>query len=57
LIEDEPQLRRFLRPMLHAEGYRLIEAETAAEGLRQVEVGNRTWSCSTSGCPTATAST
>ncbi len=39
LIEDEPQLRRFLRPMLHSEGYRLIEAETAAEGLRQVEVG------------------
>ena len=39
LIEDEPQLRRFLRPMLHSEGYRLIEAETATEGLRQVEVG------------------
>lgn len=33
LIEDEPQVRRFLRPTLHAEGYRLIEAETAAEGL------------------------
>lgn len=37
LIEDEPQLRRFLRPMLRSEGYRLIEAETAEEGLRQVE--------------------
>lgn len=33
LIEDEPQVRRFLRPTLHAEGYRVIEAETAAEGL------------------------
>jgi two-component system, OmpR family, KDP operon response regulator KdpE len=37
LIEDEPQLRRFIRPTLHSEGYRLSEAETAAEGLRQIE--------------------
>ncbi len=33
LVEDEPQLRRFLRPMLAAHGYRVIEAETAREGL------------------------
>lgn len=33
LVEDEPQLRRFLRPMLRAHGYRVIEAETAREGV------------------------
>lgn len=32
LVEDEPQLRRFLRPMLQAQNYRLVEAETAREG-------------------------
>ena len=29
LIEDEPQMRRFLRTALEANDYRLIEAETA----------------------------
>jgi two-component system KDP operon response regulator KdpE len=33
LIEDERQMRRFLRVSLAADGYDLIEAETAAEGL------------------------
>ena len=33
LVEDEPQLRRFLRPMLRTHGYRIVEAETAREGL------------------------
>jgi two-component system, OmpR family, KDP operon response regulator KdpE len=33
LVEDEPQLRRFLRPMLRTNGYRLVEAETAREGV------------------------
>ncbi|MBL8972410.1 MAG: DNA-binding response regulator, partial [Myxococcales bacterium] len=27
LVEDEPQLRRFLRPMLRAQNYRVVEAE------------------------------
>jgi two-component system KDP operon response regulator KdpE len=36
LIEDEPQIRRFLRPTLAGEGYRLVEAGTAEEGLLQV---------------------
>jgi two-component system KDP operon response regulator KdpE len=30
LVEDEPQMRRFLRATLVARGFRLIEAETAA---------------------------
>ena len=33
IIEDEPQMRRFLRPALESQGYRVVEAATAAEGL------------------------
>ena len=33
VIEDEPQIRRFLRASLGDAGYRLFEATTAAEGL------------------------
>ena len=39
LIEDEPQIRRFLRATLTGQGYRLFEAATAADGL--VEVASR----------------
>lgn len=35
LIEDEPQMRRFLRVTLQSQGYRLIEAETGEGGLVQ----------------------
>ncbi len=35
LIEDEPQMRRFLRVTLQSQGYRLFEAETGADGLVQ----------------------
>ena len=35
VIEDEPPLRRFLRATLPAHGYRLLEAETARDGLTQ----------------------
>lgn len=33
LIEDEQQMRRFLRISLQSQGYRLIESSTAHEGL------------------------
>jgi two-component system KDP operon response regulator KdpE len=33
IVEDEPQMRRFLRPALESQGYRVLEATTAAEGL------------------------
>lgn len=33
LIEDEAQVRRFLRSTLTSQGYRLVEAETAAQGI------------------------
>ena len=35
LIEDEPQMRRFLRAALGDQEYNLIEASTAREGLAQ----------------------
>lgn len=34
VIEDEPQIRRFLRATLTANGYALTEAATAADGLQ-----------------------
>jgi two-component system KDP operon response regulator KdpE len=39
LIEDEPQIRRFLRVTLTGQGYRLFEAATGADGV--MEVGSR----------------
>jgi two-component system KDP operon response regulator KdpE len=39
VIEDEPQIRRFLRTALEAEGCVMAEADTAARGL--VEAGTR----------------
>ncbi len=40
LIEDEPQMRRFLRITLLSNGYRLVETETGAEGLLQAASRN-----------------
>jgi two-component system KDP operon response regulator KdpE len=34
LVEDEPQMRRFLRASLGSHGYALVEAETSREGLQ-----------------------
>ena len=35
VIEDEPQMRRFLRATLRAHDYQVVEAATAREGLTQ----------------------
>jgi two-component system KDP operon response regulator KdpE len=40
LIEDESQMRRFLRITLQSQGYRLIESETGADGLLQAASRN-----------------
>lgn len=34
LIEDEPQIRRFVRAALEAEGWQVFEADTARNGMR-----------------------
>ena len=39
IIEDEPQIRRFVRTALEAEGWQVHEAETAKKGL--IEAGTR----------------
>lgn len=39
LIEDEPEIRRFLRATLTGQGYRLFEADTGAAGL--IEAASR----------------
>jgi two-component system KDP operon response regulator KdpE len=40
LIEDEPQMRRFLRITLQSHGYRLVESETGSDGLLQAASRN-----------------
>ena len=40
LIEDEPEIRRFLRNVLPVHGYRLFEATTAEDGLAQAQARN-----------------
>lgn len=40
LIEDEAEIRRFLRTSLPAHGYRLYEATTGSDGLAQAKARN-----------------
>jgi two-component system KDP operon response regulator KdpE len=40
LIEDEPEIRRFLRTTLPAHGFRLHEAATGQDGLTQAKAWN-----------------
>lgn len=40
LIEDEPQMRRFLRVILHGHGYKVMEAVTGEEGLNEAAIRN-----------------
>jgi len=40
VVEDEPQMRRFLRATLASHGYRVVEAATAAQGVAQATAHN-----------------
>jgi two-component system KDP operon response regulator KdpE len=40
LIEDEPQMRRFLRVTLQSHGYRLVEAPSGKQGLTEATTRN-----------------
>jgi two-component system KDP operon response regulator KdpE len=40
VIEDEPQMQRFLRASLSGNGYHVLEAETAQDGLAQAASHN-----------------
>lgn len=39
IIDDEPQIRKFLRISLASQGYRILEAATGNEGLSQAALG------------------
>ena len=39
VVEDEPEIRRFLRATLASQGYQVFEAATGADGL--VEIASR----------------
>lgn len=39
VVDDEPQILRFLRPALQAAGYDVIEAENGSDALRKVATG------------------
>ena len=38
VVDDEPQIQRFLKPALEAAGYDVIEAMTGAEALRAAAI-------------------
>ena len=38
VVEDDPQMRKFLRASLDAHGFRVIEAATVADAIRLVKV-------------------
>jgi hypothetical protein len=57
LIDDEPQVRRFLRSSLASTDYTLLEAATGQAGSWRLHRGGPTSSFSISGCPISTAST
>jgi two-component system KDP operon response regulator KdpE len=40
LVDDEPQMRRFLRVTLQSQGYELAEADTGQDGLSQAATRN-----------------
>ncbi|MDA8091752.1 MAG: response regulator [Nitrospiraceae bacterium] len=40
LIEDEPQMRRFIRLILQGHGYNVVEAETGGKGLSEAASRN-----------------
>jgi len=39
IVDDEPQIRKFLRIALGAQGYKVLEAETGHQGLEQAALG------------------
>ena len=57
LIEDEKQIRRFVRMSLEGEGWPCTRPKPASRAWSRPRRAGPTWSSSISACPTATAST
>ena len=56
VVDDEPQIQRFLHVALTAAGYEVVSAETGAQAVRMARRPARpTSSCSISACPIGTA--
>lgn len=56
IIDDEEPIRFSLRGILEDEGYEVLEAATAEEGIEVADADVRISFSSTSGCPAWTAS-
>ena len=57
VVDDEAEIREGLELLLNSEGYSTSSAETGEAGLALLEEKPFDLCCSTSACPTATAST
>lgn len=55
IIEDEKEIRRFVRIALESEGLKVFDAETLQRGLIEAATRNPIWSFSISACPMAMA--
>ena len=57
VVDDELGIRALLSEILNDEGHTVELAENAAQARARARAHRApTWSCSTSGCPTPTAS-
>ena len=56
VVDDDPSLLRALRLGLAARGHEVITAVNGEQGMSQAALHPPTSSCSTSACPTSTAS-
>ena len=56
VVDDEAEIREGLELLLSSEGYTVTTAETGEAGLARLENSPSICCCSTSACPTATAS-
>ena len=57
LVVDDDDGGRYLKAhVLRKHGYHVAEASSGIAAIEQCCAGTRTWSCSTSCCPTSTVS-
>ena len=57
IVDDEPQIQRFLRPSLAAAGYEVVAVANGRDALKAAAPDSPMLSCSISGFRTWTAKT